>query len=73
MKRSLAVTLSLLFLAGTGMVWADSTSPITHIKHLKHHHKHKKDKDKPNLNPQPMPPGNQAPPGQGPNGQTNKQ
>jgi hypothetical protein len=72
MKRSLAVFASLLFLAGAGMVWADSSSPITHIKHLRHHHKSKKSKPKNELNPQPMPPGAKAPTGQGSNGQANK-
>ncbi len=51
MKRSLAVALSMLVLAGTSMVWADSTSPTKTVKTVKHHKKRKVA-----LNPQPLPP-----------------
>lgn len=54
MKRSLAVALSMLMLAGTSMVWADATNPPKTVKTVKHHKKGKK--PKPELNPQPLPP-----------------
>jgi|GEM_PF-6826595 len=54
MKRSLAVTLSLLVLAGTSMVWADATSPASNTQKVKHHKR--KHQAKPELNPQPLPP-----------------
>jgi len=65
MKRSLAVTLSLLVLAGSSMVWADAANTSKTIKAVKHHKR--KHQPKPELNPQPLPPGNKAPGGQGGN------
>ncbi len=66
-KRSLAVTLGLLFLAGSSLVWADTTSPAK-VSHPKHHKKGHKPKSE--LNPQPLPPrkapGTNGPAGSGP-------
>ena len=64
MKKSLAVLMSVLFLASAGMALADATSPATKVvKHPQHHKKGPK-KPKNTLNPQPLPP-SKLPPAQG--------
>jgi hypothetical protein len=82
MKKTLITMTALLFLAGTAMVFADSASPklTPKSKHTKkgaksvecangqHYQKGVKGGTvKPDLNPQPLPPGIKAPPGQGGN------
>ncbi len=82
MKRSFALILSLLILAGASMVSADVSAERTRPgQHKTQKGKHKKGsrldpyknekggsnsgKVNPDLNPQPLPPGIKAPPGQG--------